>query len=42
VTPVEYGRMLARDLPPLSDWQVEEAARILAADIHERARKDAA
>ena len=30
MTPEEYGRELARKAPPLTDEQVERAARILA------------
>lgn len=30
MTPTEYGQMLARSAPPLTEDQVEAAARILA------------
>jgi hypothetical protein len=30
LTPAQYGRMLALSEPPLTDEQVESAARILA------------
>lgn len=30
MTPAEYGRLLARSAAPLTDAQVEAAARILA------------
>jgi len=30
MTPAEYGRQLAAAEPPLSDWQIEYGARILA------------
>ena len=45
LTPEEYGRELARNAPPLTDEQVERAARILATvpeDGDTTARHDAA
>lgn len=30
MTPREHGRLLAAQAPPLADWQIEAAARILA------------
>lgn len=52
MTPAEYGRMLADAAPPLAEWQLEAAARILASVLDEqegvsaprgaeRARRDA-
>lgn len=38
MTPEEYGRQVAEQMPPLTDEQVEQAARLLSmADVREEA-----
>lgn len=42
MTPAEYGRWLARQLPPITDEQAHQAARILASVLAERQAEVAA
>lgn len=41
MSPAEAGRALARQAPPLTDEQIDAAARILAAVVRERQQEAA-